>query len=266
MELPTAVSTLAALAALLLVRQTGGQLSPGESCPAGDRQQLSGCLSAALERLRPFFRSGIPENNIPPGDPLTLEQVNFRDGPLEAQYTDVVVRGFSAFVLHSLDVDPFGRRLTFNLTVPVANLAGRYNVKGNILGATISSRGTFASEIQTVEILGFGELGLRQSPDGLSDHVQATNLRVKLDIGPTHHQINYEANSERDRVIGETVRKLVTRNDKILLRDVWPEIETKVAEVMSRLVNQVLTIIPVSSAASGVGPAQGALQARGFAG
>ena len=62
------------------------------------------------------------------------------------------------------------------------------------------------------------------------------------------------------------MRKLVTRNDKILLRDVWPEIEGKVAQVMSRLVNQVLTIIPVSSSASGVGPAQGALQARGFAG
>ena len=45
-------------------------------------------------------------------------------------------------------MDPFGRRLTFNLTVPVANLAGRYNVKGNILGATITSRGTFASEIR----------------------------------------------------------------------------------------------------------------------
>ena len=46
---------------------------------------------------------GIPESNIPPGDPLTLEQVNFRDGPLEAKYTSVVVRGFSAFVLHKLE-------------------------------------------------------------------------------------------------------------------------------------------------------------------
>ena len=45
-------------------------------------------------------------------------------------------------------MDPRGRRVTFNLTVPVASLSGRYDVKGNILGATVSSRGTFASEIR----------------------------------------------------------------------------------------------------------------------
>ena len=62
------------------------------------------------------------------------------------------------------------------------------------------------------------------------------------------------------------MRKLVTKNDKVLLRNAWPEIETKVAEVMARLVNQVLTIIPVNSAASRVEASQGALQARAFAG
>ena len=56
---------------------------------------------------------------------------------------------------------------------------------------------------ETVKIQGVGDLSVRRSSDGRSDHVQATNLRVKLDIGQTRHQINYEANSERDRVIGE---------------------------------------------------------------
>lgn len=259
MELGPAMIAFWALSALLLSGPAGGQLS-GESCPAGNRQQLSDCLTSALERLRPFFRSGIPEKGIPPGDPLQLNQINFHDGPLEAKYTNVVVRGFSSFVLHKLDVDPQGRRLTFDLTVPVANLAGNYNVKGNILGATIASRGNFASEIQTVDISGSGALSVQ------SDHVQTTGLWVKLQIGATRHQINYEANSERDRIIGETVRKLVTKNDKVLLREVWPEIESKVAEVMSQLVNQVLAIIPVNSAASRTGAAQGALQGRSFAG
>ena len=54
-----------------------------------------------------------------------------------------------------------------------------------------------------MKILGFGDLAVRQSSDGRSDHVQADNLRVKLEIGTTRHQINYEAESERDRIIGE---------------------------------------------------------------
>ena len=56
-------------------------------------------------------------------------------------------------MLPCFSVDPQGRRLTFDLTVPVANLAGNYDVKGTILRATVASRGTFASEIREWTVL-----------------------------------------------------------------------------------------------------------------
>ena len=71
-------------------------------------------------------------------------------------------------------VDPAGRRLTFDLTVPEANLTGNYDVKGNFLGATIASRGNFfsiISEWHCVEM--WWAWAVERS---LSDHAQGVCL------------------------------------------------------------------------------------------
>jgi len=246
MEVP---ARSALLCLLPLLQFSDGQFVPEERCPIGDTDQLSGCLASNLNKLRPFFRTGIPEQGIPPGDPLVLDQLEFNRDGVVAKYSNVVVRGFSEFQLNSLRVSPADRTVRFDLRVPEVRMSGDYDVAGSFLILRVTSNGNFSSQLRDVDVKGTGDLVVLQS--GLQGRalspgrVQMTNLRVRLEIGETQHQIDYS--KDTNPIIGETVRRLVTRNDRILLEEVRPEIEAKVAELMARLVNRVLAIIPVQA-------------------
>ncbi|XP_037081759.1 uncharacterized protein LOC119102495 [Pollicipes pollicipes] len=165
---------------------------------------------------------------------------------MDAKYSNVIVHGLSSFELRSLDVDPVERTVAFDLSVPEVDLTGDYDVRGSFLVLVVTSRGNFSSQLRAVDVIGSGDLVVQPAQaGGRSAHVQMENLLVQLEFGETHHELDFSPDTHP--VIGETVRHLVTKNDRVLLQEVRPELEAKVAELMSRLVNQVLTVLPVDA-------------------
>lgn len=67
---------------------------------------LAECITNSVNALRPYLKKGIPELDVPPLEPLLLDEVKLRSGPtqakLNANITNVKVWGPSDFKILEL--------------------------------------------------------------------------------------------------------------------------------------------------------------------
>lgn len=67
---------------------------------------LNECVKQSVNSLRPYLKTGIPELQIPPCEPLQVPQIEISQavGPISIRsiYTDIEVQGGTNFILKSV--------------------------------------------------------------------------------------------------------------------------------------------------------------------
>ncbi|KAF2878874.1 hypothetical protein ILUMI_27294 [Ignelater luminosus] len=109
--------------------------------------ELSACIANSVNTLIPYLKVGIPELDVPPLEPLQLNDVQLKlgsdDAKIATNITNIHVWGASSFQLLSLRaiVSPNANTFHFNVNVPRLQLLGQYAIDTKILFLNLKGNG-----------------------------------------------------------------------------------------------------------------------------
>ncbi|KAG7304262.1 hypothetical protein JYU34_011203 [Plutella xylostella] len=100
--------------------------------------EFDGCMKRALNKIRPYFKSGIPELGIPPFDPHFAAEVRQARSMLGVGYQltlrNVFERGWTDSTVTKFKTDWQNERIIYSQYFPEKWLEGEYEFKGDALG------------------------------------------------------------------------------------------------------------------------------------
>ncbi|CAB0032140.1 unnamed protein product [Trichogramma brassicae] len=96
--------------------------------------KLDQCVVDSAMKLVPKLKGGLPELDVPPLEPLEIEELPMADlDSFKASATDVKVRGMSNFTIKNLKVKLQDHKIHIEVVFPRIQLNSDYNVKAKIL-------------------------------------------------------------------------------------------------------------------------------------
>lgn len=136
------------------------------------------CMKRAFNKLRPFFKIGIPEVGVAPFDPHFASEVKQQRGGKTLGYNltlrNVYERGWTQSFVTKYKTDWDTQRIIYSQYFPEKSLEGNYEFKGNILGISMVRTGhwnlTLRDYSQTTRIKMSGHgLDVRVEIDHIGD-------------------------------------------------------------------------------------------------
>lgn len=133
-------------------------------CKAGEAD-IAKCIISSVEELRLRLKDGIPELDVPPLEPLPVDQIQLNRGPtnarIDANVTDLLVWGPSDFEIKDLKyvlvrkksgfcnicelvgfrVDLAKNKFWFKVLLPRLRIEGKYDLDMNILFVQLKGHG-----------------------------------------------------------------------------------------------------------------------------
>ena len=67
--------------------------------------QLMVVFSRTIENFRPTMETGVPELDLPPLDPMSIDQIGFKFWNVTAEFLDTKLKGFKDFKMKYSRVD-----------------------------------------------------------------------------------------------------------------------------------------------------------------
>ncbi|XP_054276553.1 uncharacterized protein LOC128995561 [Macrosteles quadrilineatus] len=156
------------------------------------------CIKKALNDVRPFFSTGVPELNISPFDPFFAKEVIQKRGVFALNYRlvlrNVQERGWTQSEVTSFRSDPVLNLVQYTQFFPEKSLEGEYETSSQVLITPPDNRGvwnlTLYNLVQTTTI---------SRPQG------ADKLKVRVDVQRIGNLDLHISNLLRGRRIMENV-------------------------------------------------------------
>ncbi|XP_076763076.1 putative beta-carotene-binding protein [Xylocopa sonorina] len=96
--------------------------------------KLDQCVINSINDLKDQLKAGIPELDVPPGEPLWIKDIVLVDMPnFKATGKDIMLSGLSNYRINSLHVDLQKKAIDLDITFDEARLEAMYNVHARIL-------------------------------------------------------------------------------------------------------------------------------------
>ncbi|XP_050309876.1 uncharacterized protein LOC126745884 [Anthonomus grandis grandis] len=99
--------------------------------------EITKCIINSVESLRSRLKDGISELNVPPIEPLLLDEIKLRSGPdqakIDANITNARVWGPSGFEIIDLKANIKKNRYVFRVNVPNIYFEGDYDIDMSVL-------------------------------------------------------------------------------------------------------------------------------------
>ena len=102
----TIVPTIFAISILPLVKSQFFDASVKLKQCLGDGRDRNYCTKQIMEDFRPIMKGGIPELELPPLDPLSVPQIDFKFFDATVEFKDSVLRGFQGMIINYSKIDP----------------------------------------------------------------------------------------------------------------------------------------------------------------
>ncbi|XP_072935646.1 circadian clock-controlled protein daywake [Epargyreus clarus] len=114
------------------------------TCKRGS-SEFDGCVKRALNKVRPYFKKGIPEMGVAPFDPHFAKEVKQTRSIVGMSYTltlrDVYEHGWSESTVTKYKTDWDNQRIIYSQYFPIKWLSGDYEFKGEAFGLEVLRSG-----------------------------------------------------------------------------------------------------------------------------
>merc|ERR1711915_368005 len=97
-----------------------------------DGKDVSSCSAETFENFRPTMKTGVAELGLPPLDPMTIDQIEFKFWNVTAAFADTRLNGFQKFVMKYSNIDRKERTWKVGISLPVMETTGTYALYGTI--------------------------------------------------------------------------------------------------------------------------------------
>ncbi|CAH1098585.1 unnamed protein product [Psylliodes chrysocephalus] len=198
------------------------------------RVDVGECVKKNLEILRPKFRQGIPELQIPAFNPLKLSSADIKLGEnFKTNLKNIKLWFSNSFSIEEFKVDLDHFRLEFTIKFPEVKAQGDYSINGKLLILNLDGAGLgkiFLHNLTATVVAS----GKKEKKNG-KEYIVPTNVDIKPEVQSMniHLENLFPSNPE----LTEQANKLFNDNQKVLFEDFSPLIVNLVKKLISNYIN-----------------------------
>ncbi|CAL1681942.1 unnamed protein product [Lasius platythorax] len=210
---------------------------------------LNECVKQSVNSLRPYLKTGIPELQIPPCEPLQVPQIEISQavGPISIRsiYTDIEVQGGTNFILKSVKVDVDKDRVRLKLYLPHLEMTARYNMNGKILLLPINGNGLARGNFTDIDVVATVQGERYKSRKTGEIHYRVIDFYVDFDVGDAN--INLDNLFNGDNTLSNAMNLFLNDNWKIVAAEIKPALENTVADIFKTFSNKIYSKFPLDT-------------------
>ncbi|XP_059090608.1 protein takeout-like [Tigriopus californicus] len=205
---------------------------------------INNCLRSTLEELRGTMRSGLPELNLPPSEPLQIKNIEFSSKlafvNVDSQFSSVTVVGLINFETRRIAADLINRKLFLDIFVPSLDIDGNYAIDGKVLFVPIGGKGTFTTKLQAVSGVGSANI-VPVGPPG-NQRLTIANTFLDFDVKAVQVQMNNLFNGNSPELAKEVNKVLNTQSD-LIINEVKPQLRERMTQLVEKVMNDAFSKI-----------------------
>jgi len=230
--------------------ETDTHYGPIKKCARGlNDEELSACLTDNVKSMGQMFADGIPEIDLKTFDPYTTKRfdytLNLRPVIATTRFSNVVVRGLSAFDQAHFKLDTKGRRMSFKLGSPAVRAEANYELIGNI-PVLFQMIGNGPCSVDITNGVSEGEATFKIGRNAQGKEVlQVDELQLSLDYEDSVLQIGGLFNRHPTlKRAGPLINRLANQYQHELFEIIKPELDRQVAEIVKEIMNNSFANMP----------------------
>ncbi|KAK4880292.1 hypothetical protein RN001_008438 [Aquatica leii] len=209
--------------------------------------KLSECFINSVNTIRPYLIKGIPEMDLPQGEPLYYFNATAN---LDAEQAALVVKvwnqqadGLMNFDLKSVNIDLDNAKCTFDIFFPNARLQGEYSFQGKLFLFEIDTSGYY--KLNSTGISANTKFVGRYHTKKGKQHIEFDEVSMKLEVGDA--QIYFTNLINGNEQLTATVNQAVNENIHTFINELRPIIEETLAGFVKMYINAVFRLFPVNT-------------------
>ncbi|RZC39115.1 circadian clock-controlled protein [Asbolus verrucosus] len=183
---------------------------------------LTNCIINSVNLLRPKLQEGIPELNVPPIEPLLLDEVKLRSGPsnakINANITNIKVWGPSSFEILEIKPNLPKAKFAFKAMIPHLYFEGDYDIDMKILVLEYKGVGPITGNFTNYSFDCILK-GNKIKQNG-EEYLKFDKMRLKLYIG--HSRISLGNLFRNDPIIGRATHDVINDNTDLFINEIKP--------------------------------------------
>ncbi|KAL1490580.1 hypothetical protein ABEB36_013250 [Hypothenemus hampei] len=202
--------------------------------------EIAKCIMNSVEQLRGKLKIGIPELNVPPIEPLLLDEIKLRSGPnqakIDANITNARVWGPSGFEILDLKPNVKKNRFVFRVNIPYLHFEGDYDIDMSILVLKYKGQGPITGNFTNYKFdcIMKGDLETRNG----QQYLRFRKFGLNLYIG--HSEVHLGnlfvgQNPTLSRATNEVVRE----NSGLFVQEIKPVLENSLAQKFTDIANTI---------------------------
>ncbi|KRT83899.1 hemolymph juvenile hormone-binding protein [Oryctes borbonicus] len=207
-------------------------------CSATDAD-ISKCILNSIALLRPQLEKGIKELDVPPLEPLPLDEITLKRGPtstsITANITDIKVWGASKFEIQELRANVRKNKFNFRVRLPYLYFQGKYDLDMQILLIKLRGKGPITGNFSNYECEAVMK-GTKIQRDG-EEYLRFDKMKVKIFVGEA--KLNLENLFGGDPILGRVSNDILSQNSELFLNEIRPNLEASLAEKFTDIANKI---------------------------
>ncbi|XP_054276096.1 uncharacterized protein LOC129005429 [Macrosteles quadrilineatus] len=206
---------------------------------------LQECLIGSLHHLRPYLVKGIPEIHLPSVEPFILDSLSLAltggDQGYKITLRDIHMYGASNFTVTKLKLSKDNNPFEARVLIPEMTIDANYTSSGVLIILPASGGGTFHANLGNVVALvkGFTSTYKKEGLDYL------TIDKLSIDLNIKNIRMRVEKIFNNNRILTEATNLFLRENGHEVLNVMMPQLRIKMAQVIKKVVNQLLLHTPV---------------------
>ncbi|EDW95716.1 uncharacterized protein LOC6535352 [Drosophila yakuba] len=215
-----------------------------KKCQRND-PKLVDCFIGAIEHLKPYLASGIPDIQLPSVEPFKMDTLALQltEGPQGYKITlkNMEAFGASNFKVTSLKLSEGSEPFKAKIVMPKLKIEAKYTSSGVLLILPASGGGDFHADFEGVSADLTGKTSIHASKGANYLHIDA--LSLVLDVKDVKMSISGAFNN--NRILLEATNLFLRENSQVVLEAMQAQLQKKLASEFGKLANQLLKNVPV---------------------
>ncbi|XP_065203827.1 uncharacterized protein Jhbp1 [Planococcus citri] len=209
-----------------------------------DDPLLADCIIKAIDHLRPYLKTGIPEIQLPAVEPFKIDSLSLAltNGPNGYKITlrDIDAFGASNFQISKIKLRNGNAPFEVKIKIPKMVLDAKYTSTGILIVIPANGNGTFHAELGDVMAIGKGIMS-STFRDG-QEFFKLDRLDIDLDIKDVKMHVRKIFNN--NRILVEATNLFLRENGQEVLKVMMPQLRVKLINIFMDIINQLLKNVP----------------------
>ncbi|KAF2884503.1 hypothetical protein ILUMI_21677 [Ignelater luminosus] len=207
-------------------------------CKAKD-PNIGPCINNSVNHLRSRLKTGIPDLDVPPMEPLMVDEIRLQRGPagaaINCNITNLKVWGPASFVITDIRPEVSKNKFNFKLWLPHLYFQGDYELDMRIL--LINVRGKGAVEGNFTDYRSDVIMKGKKITKDNQEYLKFDKIRIRLHIGK--QKLKFENLFNNDPILRQISNDIVNENSDLFINEIKPALENSLAEKFTEIANKI---------------------------